>query len=872
MIPKLYEATETKFESNGLGALKDFTECKVTEEINGDYTLEMNYLVDGLHFDLLENHRIILAQPNDTDDAQPFDIQNIEVTSDGKLATIYATHVKDRGKGIPVAPFTATGAYNALQGIAEHCMTSNPFTFVNHLTNSSSKFTVSEPKSLSDCLKGSSGSIAQVFSGSGGLELKYDGFDIHVYNSRGANHGVTISYGKNLTEISQETSIEDVYTGCIAYYEKDETVIYGDIAYASSHEEFPHENIYILDASSDFEGEETPTVEDLTKRATEYVEDNELGVPSVSIDVSFVELSNVAEFKDIAMLEHVVLGDTVTVRYSKLGITATAKVKKAVFNVLTEQYESITLGSVKETVAGVISDFFASKGEVEGIRVEAKGNIEEAIKEANKYTDNKVADATTVLEKEIADSADKIKGGTDGHVVLHNTDGSAEDITRDEIIAFDGDSLSTANDVLIMNHEGIAGTDEGINGTYHVAITTDGKINGKQILAETIYGSSIVSNTITVGNLEESLQSDIDEGVQGNEKATANTKSIENLQKQVDGQIETWFYDYAPSDDKAPTNEWTTEAEKNKHIGDLFYDNTTGYSYRYTLQDGVYKWVQLSDSDITKALEEAQKALSEANSKRRVFVTTPTVPYDVGDLWVQGSTEQSEESTVSDDDTDIGDILVCATAKTSDESYNRDDWVLASNYTDDTFAQYVQNIANSAQASAESAQASADSAQASATDAQSKAEEANAKADTNSSAINSLNSQVDGLNDSLNNYQTLAEQTAYAEKVSEQMKTINSQLEAIGNKANDASELTQRIQLNTDGVKISATENSDSYVLIQNDGMRVYVNGKEVAKYLYNQASTTNIYMDGGRVGKHIIEKFKINGVEGTAFFYDENA
>lgn len=145
--------------------------------------------------------------------------------------------------------------------------------------------------------------------------------------------------------------------------------------------------------------------------------------------------------------------------------------------------------------------------------------------------------------------------------------------------------------------------------------------------------------------------------------------ALEDLQNQIDGNICTWFYAYEPTLSNEPASTWKTIAEKDNHLGDLFYDTTTGYCYRFMKTGNTYSWGQLSDSDIAEALAAAQAAQDTADNKRRVFVTTPTPPYDIGDLWVEGST---------------GDIKKCKKAKTSSQSYNASDWEKASKYTDDT--------------------------------------------------------------------------------------------------------------------------------------------------------------------------------------------
>lgn len=146
------------------------------------------------------------------------------------------------------------------------------------------------------------------------------------------------------------------------------------------------------------------------------------------------------------------------------------------------------------------------------------------------------------------------------------------------------------------------------------------------------------------------------------------TGDLADLQDQIDGNIATWFYAGTPTLTNEPAVNWTTTEEKNQHLGDLYYDTNNGYAWRFMVQNGSYSWGRITDSDVTKALEDAANAQDTADSKRRVFVSQPTPPYDVGDLWVQGEN---------------GDILRCATPRASG-SYNASDWVLASKYTDDS--------------------------------------------------------------------------------------------------------------------------------------------------------------------------------------------
>ena len=151
---------------------------------------------------------------------------------------------------------------------------------------------------------------------------------------------------------------------------------------------------------------------------------------------------------------------------------------------------------------------------------------------------------------------------------------------------------------------------------------------------------------------------------------------ISGLKDQIDGSIQTWFYDGIPNALTEPEVHWTTDKDRQTHLGDLYYDNQTGFCYRYMNQNGVYSWGRIKDTEVTKALADAANAQTTANAKKRIFITTPKPPYDIGDLWVQGSN---------------GDIMRCQTPKIASQTYAASDWVKASKYTDDTA---VTNLSN----------------------------------------------------------------------------------------------------------------------------------------------------------------------------------
>jgi hypothetical protein len=159
------------------------------------------------------------------------------------------------------------------------------------------------------------------------------------------------------------------------------------------------------------------------------------------------------------------------------------------------------------------------------------------------------------------------------------------------------------------------------------------------------------------------------------------TGSLGELQDQIDGQIETFYYDYEPTLQNKPASDWTSATERKKHIGDLFFNKTTGYAYRFMQDGATWGWTLVQDTDITKAMKAAEDAQDTADHKRRVFVTKPQPPYDIGDLWSQGEDEG-------------GDILTCTVSRAKGASYVQSDWQKLNKYTDDTKAEEALEVAS----------------------------------------------------------------------------------------------------------------------------------------------------------------------------------
>lgn len=147
------------------------------------------------------------------------------------------------------------------------------------------------------------------------------------------------------------------------------------------------------------------------------------------------------------------------------------------------------------------------------------------------------------------------------------------------------------------------------------------------------------------------------------------TETIQELQDQVDGNITTWFYSGVPTLQNEPASSWSTDEEKNNHLGDLYYDKETGYAYRFSLENSIYSWLKLTDSDVTEALALANSAKDTADSKRRVFLEQPTPPYDNGDMWIKNN-----------------EIYICQISKPAGQTFAENDFINNLKYTDDTYA------------------------------------------------------------------------------------------------------------------------------------------------------------------------------------------
>lgn len=468
---RLFEDTATVFTTNGIGPLPSVMSCTVTEERNGTFELEMEYPIDGKRFSDIHTRSIIVCKPNPYDEPQAFRVYSISRPING-VATINAAHISYDLNGITISPFSAVNASDALSKLKANAAVTCPFAF---WTDKSTNGNLSSPTPASarSLLGGNEGSILDIYGG----EYKFDNYTVRLYNNRGADNGVRISYGKNLTDIRQEENCSEVYTGVYPFYYTEEDGLHQlPEKIVNAEGSFNFRNISPLDLTYDFE--EPPSEADLRNAAVQYMKDNDIGSPKVSIDISFLQLTLSKEYETIEMLEKVQLCDIVTVQFKKMGIDAKAKCVAYTYNVLTNKYEELTLGEARANLADSLSD------QTQTIK--------------NQVSQDQLSSAKSFLEEAVDQATKEITGGLGGYVIIRSSTGSKK---PDEILIMDTDNINTARNVWRWNRAGLGYSKNGYNGPYGTAITQSGQIVADYITTGTLNASLVSVTNLNASNI-----------------------------------------------------------------------------------------------------------------------------------------------------------------------------------------------------------------------------------------------------------------------------------------------------------------------------------------------------------------------------------
>lgn len=459
MKPILFPSTATEFNTQGLGVLTDAISCTVTEERNGAFELTMQYPDTGVHFAEITDRCIIYAIPSPYRAPQPFRIYRITRPMDG-IIMVYAQHITYDLSGVPLNPFTAINAPDALSKLSLNAAVDSPFIFWTDKSTVAS-FAVSTPSSTRSVLGGSSGSILDVYGG----EYEWDGFTVRLYGHRGYDNGVVISYGKNLTDIEQDRNISNVATGIYPYWTNAEgALVTCDPKIVNAPGTYDFTRVVPVDFSNDFEAQPTPA--QLQARAEKYVDDNKIGIPKTSITASFVQLEQFSEYEDLALLEKCDLCDTVTIRYQQIGVEAKAEIVKIETDVLLERYNSVEIGDVRTNIADTIV----------GQQQEIKQKPSE-----------------TYLREAVLALTETILGASGGAVRLLDTN---NDGMPDTLYIADDPDPTKARKVWRFNHEGWGASNNGYNGPFSYGATLK---NG--MVADFITAGTLNADLVNIVNL-----------------------------------------------------------------------------------------------------------------------------------------------------------------------------------------------------------------------------------------------------------------------------------------------------------------------------------------------------------------------------------
>lgn len=475
MIPILYAASETDFTTNGIGLLTDAVSCTVTEERNGAYEATLVYPAKGHLAEYIAEDAIIKAKANDTDEPQLFRIYK-SGKQIGSNTTWNAEHISYELTGNPVERFNVSGvnAEQALNSLLAAAVFKHKYTATSNITTVN-KTSIADVVSVRKALGGVEGSILDTWGG----EYHFNNYRIELLKARGADNGVTIEYGKNLTDAKQERNIAKIVTAIFPYAKytpegeenevyvslKEKTLVHAGAA------DYAYKRCEIVDFSSEWESGTIITEDMLRAKAEAYLEKISTE-PDINITLSYAQLKKTKDYKNIQIMESVALCDTVTVRIDKLQIEATAKIVKAKYDSLKERYDTMEIGSVRTNLTKQLTA------------------TQQEVTESIKKNQTRAEQIKKQIEQTIVDVTAAITGNSGGYVVLY------PEKNPQEIYILDQPELSKAKNVWRWNLAGLGHSSTGVNGKFTTAITADGQIVANFITAGELTGTILKAGTV----------------------------------------------------------------------------------------------------------------------------------------------------------------------------------------------------------------------------------------------------------------------------------------------------------------------------------------------------------------------------------------
>ena len=471
MIPVLWSETETEFGDNIICHLGECITCRATEGINDIYEVEFQYPVWGKYFAQILEGRFIGTTHDDKSDVQPFEIYKRSAPIDG-IVTFYAHHLSYKASRVVVKPIEGASPAGIFNALPTQTYNNCPFTFWT-TKSGNTQFESLVPTSLRSILLGKKDSLVDTFGG----EFEFNKWQIKWHGERGSQTDVTIRYGKNLTDLEQTSNSENLYNAIVPYWSGkiegiDVLIMPDEGQEVVTLQGVTNPRPIVKDLTSDFKNAPDPA--DLISRAREYLTNDQPWVPTENLKINFTHLWQTEEYKNVASLQRVALGDKVSVYYPELGVTAeNFEVVKVVYNVLEDKYDQMELGMV-------------TKNFMEKFKEDYDKQIEETVKGFE-----------SILESEIKHATELLMDPGDSHVIFAGIDengvrvyGNGTVRNPQEILIMNSTNPATATQILRINKNGIGFADN-INGPYRSAWTLDGHFVADFITAGTINGNLI---------------------------------------------------------------------------------------------------------------------------------------------------------------------------------------------------------------------------------------------------------------------------------------------------------------------------------------------------------------------------------------------
>lgn len=367
MIPIIYDASETVFDNNGLGRLRDCLTCTVTEERNGVFECDFTYPVDGSNFDLIQCGRIIGVTHDDSGAPEPFDIVSYSKPISG-VVTFHAVHISYRQSGIVARGTNIHSLDDAFAMLTSSAEPENPFTYEADFTSTAYMASADGvPRSVRQFLGGIEGSILDTYGG----EYEFSLFRVILHNSRGKERDFSIRYGVNMTDYKDDADYQGTFSAAVPYWKGNDAIVVGNLVDSGLITSSGRSECAALDLTDKFEGQ--PTATQLENMARNYMQSEQTNLPKQTISVDFIRLQDLG-YENLDALLQCNLCDTIKVEFPRYGMTGSFKIVKTVFDVLRGKYESMELGALSTSLSEALGISNSLGGSSAG-----GGSVEQAV-------------------------------------------------------------------------------------------------------------------------------------------------------------------------------------------------------------------------------------------------------------------------------------------------------------------------------------------------------------------------------------------------------------------------------------------------------------------------------------------------------------